>query len=139
RSLTPIFWVMAAIAGWTLLPFTQAAQWQALLILSLFMAPTFDIVNAILPKTRDATARGHFSALSRDVAFGTAMVALRIVLIAHSAWMMGDAVIRTIYRLFVSRQNLLEWRTASQAHKSGGNDLLSYYRMMRGAVVIAIA
>ncbi|MFU0503524.1 GH36-type glycosyl hydrolase domain-containing protein [Pseudaminobacter sp. NGMCC 1.201702] len=139
RSLTPIFWVMAAIAGWTLLPFTQAAQWQALLILSLFMAPTFDIVNAILPKSSEATARGHFSALCRDVAFGTAMVVLRIVLIAHSAWMMGDAIVRTIYRLFVSRQNLLEWRTASQAHKSGGNDLLSYYRMMRGAVVIAIA
>ena len=60
RSLTPIFWVMAAIAGWTLLPFTQAAQWQALLILSLFMAPTFDIVNAILPKSRDATRARPF-------------------------------------------------------------------------------
>ena len=46
RSLTPIFWVIASIAGWTLLPFTQAAQWQALLILSLFMAPTFDIVDS---------------------------------------------------------------------------------------------
>ncbi|PSJ58531.1 GH36-type glycosyl hydrolase domain-containing protein [Pseudaminobacter soli (ex Li et al. 2025)] len=139
RSLTPIFWVMAAIAGWTLLPFTQAAQWQALLILVLFMAPTFDIVDSILPKTRDATPRGHFSALFRDIAFGTAMVALRIVLMAHLAWMMGDAIVRTLYRLFVSRQNLLEWRTASQAHKTGGNDLYSYYRMMRGAVIIAIA
>ncbi len=136
RSLTPIFWVMAAIAGWTLLPFTQAAQWQALLILSLFMAPTFDIVNAILPKSGDQTPRGHFSALARDVAFGTAMVALKIVLMAHLAWMMGDAIIRTIYRLFVSRQHLLEWRTASQAHKSGDNDLGSYYSMMYGAVVI---
>ncbi len=77
RSLTPIFWVMAAVAGWTLLPFTQAAQWQALLILTLFMAPTFDIVNAILPKSSDQTPRGHFSALARDVAFGTAMVALQ--------------------------------------------------------------
>ena len=72
RSLTPIFWVLASIAGWTLLPFTQAAQWQALLILSLFMAPTFDVVNSILPKSRDATARGHVNALCRDVAFGTA-------------------------------------------------------------------
>ena len=61
RSLTPIFWVMAAIAGWTLLPFTQAAQWQALLILALFMAPTFQIIDSILPKSSDATARGHFS------------------------------------------------------------------------------
>ncbi|MHA6684796.1 GH36-type glycosyl hydrolase domain-containing protein [Mesorhizobium sp. A556] len=138
RSLTPIFWVMAAIAGWALLPFTQAAQWQALLILSLFMAPTFDIVNSILPKTRDATARGHFSALAHDVAFGTAMVALKIVLMAHSAWMMGDAIVRTLYRLFVSRKNMLEWRTASQAQKSSGNDLGSYYAMMHGAVVVGL-
>ncbi len=118
RTLTPIFWVMAAVAGWTLLPFTQAAQWQALLVLALFMAPTFDIVDSILPKSREATARGHFTALARDAAFGTALVALRIVLMAHSAWMMGDAIVRTLYRMFVSRQNLLEWRTASQAYQS---------------------
>ncbi|XJN83776.1 hypothetical protein ACHMW9_20140 [Mesorhizobium terrae] len=115
RSLTPIFWVMAAIAGWTLLPFTQAAQWQALLILTLFMAPTFDIVNAIIPKSSDATPRGHFSALAHDIAFGTAMVALKIVLMAHQAWMMGDAIIRTLYRLFVSRKNL-----ARMAHRLAG-------------------
>ncbi len=138
RTLTPIFWVMAAIAGWTLLPFTQAAQWQALLILTLFMAPTFNIVNGLWPRSRDSTPRGHFSALARDIAFGTAMVALRVVLMAHSAWMMGDAIIRTIYRLFVSRRNLLEWRTASQAHKGGTNDLGSYYSAMYGAVIIGV-
>ena len=138
RTLTPIFWVMAAIAGWTLLPFTQAAQWQALLILTLFMAPTFNIVNGLFPKSLDTTPRGHFSALARDIAFGTANVALRVVLMAHSAWMMGDAIIRTLYRLFVSRKNLLEWRTASQAHKSGANDLGSYYSAMYGAVIIGV-
>lgn len=137
RSLTPIFWVMASIAGWSLLPFTQAAQWQALLILSLFMAPTFDIVNAIVPKSTDATPRGHFTALAHDVAFGTAMVALKVVLMAHSAWMMVDAIIRTLYRLLVSRKNLLEWRTASQAQK-GGNDFGSYYGLMYGAVIIGV-
>ena len=139
RTLTPIFWVMAAIAGWTLLPFTQAAQWQALLILALFMAPTFNIVNSLWPKSLDTTARGHFSALARDIAFATAMVALRVVLMAHTAWMMGDAIIRTLYRLFISRKNLLEWRTASQAHKGGANDLGAYYSAMYGAVIIGIA
>jgi cyclic beta-1,2-glucan synthetase len=138
RSITPIFWVIAAIAGWTLLPFTQAAQWQALLILSLFMAPTFDVVDGLLPKSKDVTARGHFNALFRDAVFATAMVALKVVLMAHTAWMMGDAIVRTLYRLFVSRQHLLEWRTASQAHKAGGNTLTAYYGMMYGAVVIAV-
>ncbi|WP_315920591.1 GH36-type glycosyl hydrolase domain-containing protein [Mesorhizobium sp. SP-1A] len=138
RSLTPIFWVLASIAGWTLLPFTQAAQWQALLILSLFMAPTFDIVNSLLPKSRDSTPRGHFSALARDIAFGTAMVALKIVLMAHLAWMMCDAIGRTLYRLFVSRKSLLEWRTASQAHRGSGDGLGYYYGLMFGAVIIGL-
>ena len=92
----------------------------------------------ILPKSLETTARGHFSALVRDAVFGTAMVALRIVLMAHSAWMMGDAIVRTLYRLFVSRKNLLEWRTASQAHKSAATTCPAYYRMMYGAVVIAL-
>ncbi|MGC4024828.1 MAG: glucoamylase family protein [Mesorhizobium sp.] len=137
RSLTPIFWVLASIAGWALLPFTLAAQWQALLILSQFMAPTFDIVNSIIPKTREMTFRGHVSALVRDVIFGTAMVVLKTVLMAHTAWMMGDAILRTFYRLHFSHQHLLEWRTASQAQKSGGNTISAYYRLMYGAVLIA--
>ncbi len=138
RSLTPIFWVLASVAGWTTLPFTLAAQWQALLILSLFMAPTFDIVHGILPTSREVTVRGHFRALARDVAFGTAMVALRVVLMAHNAWMMGDAILRTLYRLFVSRRHMLEWRTASQAHSGGANSVSGYYRLMFGAVVIGL-
>jgi cyclic beta-1,2-glucan synthetase len=138
RSLTPIFWVLAAIAGWTLLPATLAAQWVALLILSQFMAPTYDIVNALWPKSREVTVRGHLTALARDVVYGSALVALKTVLIAHQAWLMGDAIIRTLYRLLVSRKNLLEWRTASQTEKSGGNDLASYYSSMRGAIVIAV-
>ncbi len=137
RSLTPIFWVLAAVAGWSLLPFTLAAQWQALLILSLFMAPTFDIVNALVPKGGDATARGHFNAVFNDVVFGTALVALKVVLMAHLAWMMMDAIGRTVYRVTISHRNMLEWRTASQAHKAGGNGLASYYRTMYGAVIVA--
>jgi cyclic beta-1,2-glucan synthetase len=139
RSLTPIAWVLASIAGWTLLPFSTAVQWQALLILSLFVALTFDVVDSLLPDNRETTVRGHLNALARDFAFGTAQVALKIVLIADTAWMMGDAIIRTLYRLFISRRNLLEWRTASQAGKARGNDIKSYYRMMYGAVVIGLA
>ncbi|MET0598352.1 MAG: glucoamylase family protein [Mesorhizobium sp.] len=139
RTLTPIFWVAASVAGWTLLPFSQAAQWQALLILSMFIALTFDIVDSLIPTTRDATLRGHLSAVARDFAFGTAQVVLKIVLLADEAWMMGDAIVRTLYRLTVSRLNLLEWRTASQAGKAGTDTIAGQYRMMYGAVVIGLA
>ena len=124
RSLTPISWVIASIAGWTLLPFDVAAQFQALLILMLFMAPTFDVVDALLPKSRRSDRARPFQRARRATSvFASAQVALRIVLIAHSAWLMGDAIVRTLYRLFVSRRNLLEWRTASQARQGGDNTL----------------
>ena len=47
RSLMPMVWIAASVAGWALLPFTQAAQWQALLVLSLFFSLTYGIVDGI--------------------------------------------------------------------------------------------
>jgi cyclic beta-1,2-glucan synthetase len=138
RSLVPISWVMASIAGWTLLPFTYAVQWQALLILSLVLALTYSIVDGLMPRDREATLRSHFSALGREIAFATGQVVLKVMLIAHQAWASGDAILRTLYRMFVSRRHLLEWRTASDAARSGGENLPGYYTMMAGSVVIAL-
>ncbi|MCO6390187.1 protein ndvB [Aliihoeflea aestuarii] len=138
RSLTPISWVLASIAGWMLLPFAYAVQWQALLILSLVLALTYSIVDALMPRDSEATLRSHFSALGREIAFATGQVVLKVVLIAHQAWSSADAILRTLYRMFVSRRHLLEWRTASDAARSGSEDLASYYAMMIGSVVIAL-
>src|SRR5690606_18662027 len=69
RSLTPILWIAASIAGWALLPLALAGQWQALLVLSLFFATTFGLVGSILPDDRDTTVKSHVSSLFRDAAF----------------------------------------------------------------------
>ena len=137
RTLTPIFWVAAAIAGWTLLPFAEAVEWLMLLTIALFVAPTFNVVDAIVPKTISTTFRGHLAALWRDFAFGSALVVLRVNFVAHWAWMMADAVLRTLYRLVFSRRNLLEWRTSSQATRTLQGDVAAYYRFMWGSPVIA--
>ncbi|MGD9916235.1 MAG: glucoamylase family protein, partial [Rhizobiaceae bacterium] len=138
RSLTPIFWVAASIAGWTLLPFTLAVQWQALLVVSLFFALTFDVINGIMPKSMEVTASGHFTSFIRDAAYASAQVILRIAFIAHTAWSMADAILRTLYRLFVSHRRLLEWRTASQVARSGADSLAGYHQTMWGATVVSI-
>ena len=137
RSLMPIFWIAASIAGWALLPFTQAAQWQALLVLSIFLSLTYGIVDSFMPRSTESTLKNHFAAVARDFAFANAQVAAKVVMMAHLAWSMGDAIIRTLYRLFVSRRNMLEWRTASQAARSAGNGIAGHYRSMAGALPIA--
>ncbi|MFC0244887.1 GH36-type glycosyl hydrolase domain-containing protein [Falsochrobactrum ovis] len=136
RSLNPIFWLLAAIIGWTVLPLGPAAIWQAFLIFSMFVAPTFGIVTNLLPVSMDYSLKGHVQSVLTDIALGTADVALRTTFIAHSAYLMADAILRTLYRLFISRRNLLEWRTAAQA-KSSPDTLLYYYQSMWPVTVVA--
>ena len=63
--------------------------------------------------------------------------ALLITFLAHQAWLMMDAIGRTLFRLLVSRRNLLEWVTAAQAQLSSRLGLLGVYRRMSASVVIA--
>ena len=72
--MIPIVWTAASIAGWALLPLALAGQWQALLVLSLFVAMTYGLVDSILPRDRDTTLKSHLSALFRDTAFASAQV-----------------------------------------------------------------
>ncbi len=138
RSLTPIFWVMAAATGWTVLPLPQAALWQLCLIVCLVFPATFDIVQSLLQRQKETSLRSHLTAFARDFFFATLQVAVRMVLIAHSAWLMGDAIVRTLFRLLVSRKHMLEWRAASQAAKARDFGLIASYRSMYGAVVVAV-
>ncbi len=136
RSLNPILWVIAAIVGWSVLPLGAAAIWQIFLILSMFVAPTFSIVTNIIPRNMDYSLKGHAQAVLTEVALATADVALRTTFIANSAYLMADAIVRTLYRLFVSRRDLLEWRTAAQAQASPDTPTY-YFQLMWPAMAIA--
>ena len=76
--------------------------------------------------------------------FGGALlqVLLIVTLLAHQAWLMADAVLRTLFRMFITRRNLLQWTPAAQATIGADPTLGAYYRWMAGAVVtgaVAIA
>ena len=58
---------------------------------------------------------------------------------AHQAWLMGDAIARTLVRLYLTRRTLLEWTTAAQAKSAMSREITGVYRRMRGALVLAVA
>src|SRR4029077_817823 len=65
-------------------------------------------------------------------------VALTVTLLAHQAWLMTDAIVRTLFRLYMTRRKLLEWVTAAQAKTALSTTLGSLYYRMRGALVLAV-
>ncbi len=88
--------------------------------------------------TRGIALRSHVRAVAADARLAAARTALTLALLAHQAWSMCDAIGRTLYRLFVSRRNLLEWVTA-QEQNSERLDVAGHYRLMAGALVIGLA
>lgn len=137
RTLTPLAWLAASIAGWCLLPLAIAAVWQVFLLVGMHIAPTLGILRTISAINRDYLLRGHCQSVLTGMATATADIALRTTFLAHTAWYMSDAVIRTLYRMGVSHRHLLEWRTSAAA-KSAPGTLLSYLRLMWPAPLIAI-
>jgi cyclic beta-1,2-glucan synthetase len=138
RSLTPIAWFFAAVLGWAWLSPLGALLWQMLLIFCLFVAPTLSLINGIIPRTTDIIARAHLYTVWTDIRNANAQVALRIVFIADTASMMADAIIRSLYRLFVSRKLMLQWRTAASAQAVAQTTILGHYRVMWHAPALGV-
>jgi hypothetical protein len=68
--------------------------------------------------------RRYSVAYLKSVALGFAIEQVRMglffALLLHQSVMMVDAAVRTIFRLVVTRKNLLEWETAAQAEMNAG-------------------
>ena len=64
---------------------------------------------------------------------------LTLILLPYNAILMIEAILVTLYRMFISKKHLLEWVTAADAEKMLGNDLLTFIKEMLIAPLIGIA
>jgi len=138
RSLIPVAWLVASVMGWYYMEPMEALIWQLVLIFSLFVAPTLSLISSLMPRRSDIVARAHLHAVLSDVQAANAQVALRIVFIAHNAAIMADAIVRSLYRTFVSRKLMLEWRTAAQVQSAGHGSIGDYFRAMWTAPALSV-
>ena len=136
RTLSAPAAVLALLAGWTL-PFEAAAIWTFFVLATIVLPTLIPVVAAVVPGRTGITVRSHLGALGADLRLALAQSALMISSLAHQAWLMADAITRTLTRLFVTRRHLLEWVTAAQATIGPRLDLFGFYRRMAGAVIIA--
>ena len=133
RTLSAPAGLTALAVGWTL-PLRVAAPWTAFILATLALPALLPVVAAILPRRAGITARSHLRALRKDFWLAVQQVAFQVTFLPHQAWLMADAIIRTLFRLFVSHRDLLEWVTAAQSHLSVRPDLAGFYRRMMGGI-----
>ncbi len=138
RSLSPIALVLAILAGLALLPPVAALVWSLVVVSSFFIPPLVPIAGRILRWREGITAASQLRGLGEDIRQGLVLGLTNLTFLSHQAWMMADAIVRTLGRLLFTRKNLLEWTTAAAAQRQSKGSLTYYVTLMWGGVVAPV-
>jgi cyclic beta-1,2-glucan synthetase len=122
-----IAWMVSPAIAWI---------WTAFVLATLVIPSLLAFVAGLWPNRRGISLRSHVRGVASDLAIGMAQFALGVTFLAYHAWLMADAIARTLARLWVSRRNLLEWVTAAETSYAGQFALTGTYRRMAGSVLL---
>ncbi len=95
------------------------------------------IIGGFTLPRRGIALSTHLRAVGENVllAIGNSFVAL--TLLAERAWLITDAIVTTLVRLFVTRRQLLKWVTALQAKAQSDHALKNLIRPLgRSSIVV---
>jgi cyclic beta-1,2-glucan synthetase len=129
---------LIALAFCWLLPKPLAVTGSLLVLAAIAIPALLPVLFSVLPQRPGTLLHHHIGRLATDLHLATARVLLTIAFLPDQAWRMGDAILRTLMRLFVTRRHLLEWTTAAQAKRMPVPTFIGFYREMAGGVLLAI-
>ncbi|MEO8449690.1 MAG: glucoamylase family protein, partial [Gemmatimonadota bacterium] len=137
RSTSEISQLLLFLAGWSLLP-GSPLRWTLLGLGAVATPWIMALVPALLRPPLDKSWLAYYAAVRQDAATSAKQLGLALILLPHQAWVSADAIGRTLWRLFVSKQNLLEWRTASQTERALAPEARETWRAMGPSVTLAV-
>ncbi len=136
RSLSAPSAFLVAVAAW-ILPAVPPLSWTVLFVGSVVVPAVIPILDGLIPRRWGVSKRSHLRAVGHDTQVALSQTLLAITMLAHQAWLMVDAIVRTLDRLYVTKRNLLEWVTAAQAGRGADLRLRVFYGHLRWGVGLA--
>ena len=137
RSLVAPAIFLWLLAIWTVIPGSPLV-WTLFIVFVLAFPVYAHLQTNLLTHPRGIPWTSHFWSVLGDVRTNTVQVLLVIAVLGHQAYSNTDAIIRTLYRKFVSHRALLEWKTAEQSERDNPHVQTSYLRSMSVAVFLSI-
>jgi len=137
RSLSAPSALLALLIGW-FMPRRAAEIWTLSILLTIALPTLLPAFAGLLPSKPDISLRNHFRVLAHDFELAALQSAFFFTFLAHQAWLMVDAVFRTLFRLVTGRR-MLEWTTAAQARNASTFDSRSLVVQIVASAVFTIA
>ncbi|MBW8888487.1 MAG: phosphorylase [Fibrobacteres bacterium] len=137
RSLVPPCAFLSLALGWIFAAQAPGA-WTALVLVALCLPYLVSASEAAAPP-RAGTAYARYLRDTGELLLqGLAHYLFNLVVLAHQAWLLGDAMLRSLWRMAIGRRSLLEWVTAAQAATQREKGLWGAYRNMLAAAILPV-
>ena len=138
RTLSAPCLLLTLLVGW-MIPQLSPWIWTQFILAIILIPSLMSFVAGINAPLQGISKRSHFRGVASDLALGFSQAALTIVFLAYQAWLMADAIVRTLGRLFITRKHLLEWVTAAQAGTTAELTFFRFVLKMAGGEICALA
>lgn len=140
RSLVEIFVVLSILIISTIKLILGIKIWPIItvMLITILFPSILDLITYIAKKDDKKTSHKYFA---KTISLLKASILRGILLVAflpHKAYISLDTIVRTIYRMTVSKKHLLQWTTAEDAEKNAKTDYFSYYKSMIINVIAGI-
>lgn len=142
RSVISIALVIMLLLGFTFLP-GSSPFWLTVAVLTVFFPVIPALVDVIFKGQWRQYWEKRYKAVITGIEAAFYQSLLNFVFLPYQAYIMSDAIVRTLVRLYVTKRNLLEWVTAADMEKRLKNDFASFFRRMwmsiaEGAALLAL-
>ncbi len=137
RSLFPVAVTALIILSWLLLP---DAGWWTLIVTGIIILPGL-VSNFwnILHKPKDVILMHHVIVSGRSAGNAAIGAMFSAICLPYEAFMNLDAILRSCWRMLISRRHLLEWNPSGFTELSSTNTLIGSYLSMAMEPLTAIA
>ena len=145
RSLSAPATVLALVATWAI-PNAPQAILIGFMLTALAFPAILTILGGFKWSRRSVSLGTHLRVVGEQVLWAIGHSVVALTLLAQQAWLMMDAIVRTLVRLFITRRHLLNWVTALQAKSAAGQEgikslilsLSSSSMVVIGAVIVVL-
>jgi len=128
RSLIPLALTLFLLSGWTIL---STSWFWTLVVIGIIMIPPLIIsVVYIFQKPEDVILRQHVKATGQLFARQLYQAVFILVSLPYEAFYSMDALLRTCWRLIISKKRLLEWNITVSGKHPGRHELIDSFRTL---------
>ena len=129
----------AALVAFALIWMGSSPLVWTLFVLAAFALPVLlPLAPVLVPRFAALSRRSYMSTARDSSKQAAALLVLRLFFLADQAWVMADAICRTLYRLLITKRKLLEWTTTAESKAGLWSTPLGFYRRMSGGLLIVL-